>query len=254
MATKKYLDETGLAEVASHVNTRLKTVTTMPVSASSGAIRLYVGEETANYIPGHTYEYQTDHWEDITNAARIWHGSQEDWDLLSTAEKKLYDYAAFTDDDTNTGLFTVFQGTKDEWNSLSISEKTRYQYAVFTDDYVPAPVLPVTRILDTPQIASGFTGYINRNALRLYQCGNVVHLSGFFQTSGAITATLTDIFTGFPIPNVTTGHAGDEDFMACDMIDASTYRLLLSSTGGLQLRAGTIPTSRTVLICMTYLI
>ena len=190
----------------------------------------------------------------IDKTPRIWNGAKADWDLLPVATKKLYDYAAFTDDGTDTGLFTIFQGTKAEWNSLSVSEKTRYQYTVFTDDYVPAPVLPVTRILDAPQIASGFTDYISNNALRLCQYGNVVHLSGFFQTKGAITATLTNIFTGFPIPDVTTGKNGDEDFMACDMSDGSTYRLLLRSNGGLQLRAGTIPTSRTVLICMTYLI
>ena len=53
----RYLDSNGLQKVADNVNTRLKTVTTMPVSAADGAIRLYVGETTGNYIKGHTYQY-----------------------------------------------------------------------------------------------------------------------------------------------------------------------------------------------------
>lgn len=54
---KKYLDETGLAQVATHVNSRLKTVTVMPSTASDGAIRMFCGEDTANYLKGHTYQY-----------------------------------------------------------------------------------------------------------------------------------------------------------------------------------------------------
>ena len=67
MAEKKYLDQNGLQDVASHVNTRLKTVTTMPVSADNGAIRLYVGT-TDTYIQGHTYKYDSGNseWVDIT--------------------------------------------------------------------------------------------------------------------------------------------------------------------------------------------
>jgi len=57
----KYLNEEGLQKVADNVNTRLKTVSEMPVTASPGAIRLYVGENTANYKRGHTYQ-----WKDAT--------------------------------------------------------------------------------------------------------------------------------------------------------------------------------------------
>ena len=64
----KYLNETGLAEVAVHVNSRLKTVTTMPVSADNGAVRLYVGVDTQNYSKGHIYQYQTNEWVDITGS------------------------------------------------------------------------------------------------------------------------------------------------------------------------------------------
>lgn len=56
MAVRKYLDNTGLAEVANHVNTRLKTVTSMPVTADEGAVRLYTGESSTTYIKGHIYQ------------------------------------------------------------------------------------------------------------------------------------------------------------------------------------------------------
>lgn len=67
---KKYLDLTGLQDVASHVNTRLKTVTTIPVSADDGAVRLYVGETNVNYTKGHIYQYDlaNTRWNDITGS------------------------------------------------------------------------------------------------------------------------------------------------------------------------------------------
>lgn len=65
---KKYLDYSGLENVAGHVNTRLKTVTTMPVSADDGAVRLYIGDTTNTYIQGHIYQYDYTNttWIDIT--------------------------------------------------------------------------------------------------------------------------------------------------------------------------------------------
>ena len=65
---KQYLDYNGLANVAGYVNTRLKTVTTMPVSADNGAVRLYVGTTDSTYIQGHIYQYNTTQskWIDIT--------------------------------------------------------------------------------------------------------------------------------------------------------------------------------------------
>lgn len=67
---KQYLDYNGLANVAGYVNTRLKTVTTIPVSANNGAIRLYVGETSVTYTKGHIYQYNaTDlEWVDITSS------------------------------------------------------------------------------------------------------------------------------------------------------------------------------------------
>ena len=68
MAEKHYLDEEGLEQVAGHVNSRLKTVTTMPVSANEGAVRLYVGTTDNTYTKGHTYQYQTNAWVDISGS------------------------------------------------------------------------------------------------------------------------------------------------------------------------------------------
>ena len=71
MAEKKYLDLNGLGTVAANVNTRLKTVTAMPAFADDGAVRLYVGENTASYTKGHTYQYSESgsEWVDITPPA-----------------------------------------------------------------------------------------------------------------------------------------------------------------------------------------
>ena len=69
MAEKKYLNLEGLTDVAGHVNTRLKTVTTIPVSADDGAVRLYVGNTDSVYTKGHIYQYQSSNslWVDITD-------------------------------------------------------------------------------------------------------------------------------------------------------------------------------------------
>ena len=70
---KQYLDYNGLTDVAGHVNTRLKTVTTMPVSADNGAVRLYVGTTTDTYIRGHIYQYNStdSEWVDITSSGQF---------------------------------------------------------------------------------------------------------------------------------------------------------------------------------------
>lgn len=80
MATKKYLDEVGLSDVAAHVNNRLKTVTEMPSSANDEAVRLYVGE-TDDYTKGHIYQYDEENskWNDITPAS----GSASSWDTVT---------------------------------------------------------------------------------------------------------------------------------------------------------------------------
>ena len=57
---KKFLNEDGLQIVADNTNTRLKTITEMPLTANNNAIRLYVGETTSTYTKGHIYQYNNE--------------------------------------------------------------------------------------------------------------------------------------------------------------------------------------------------
>ena len=59
----QFLDKNGLDKVAEKVNTRLKTVTEMPVTANDGAVRLYVGETSGGYSKGHTYQAKIEDWD-----------------------------------------------------------------------------------------------------------------------------------------------------------------------------------------------
>lgn len=108
MAEKKYLNEVGLAEVATHVNTRLKTVTTIPVSADDGAVRLYVGTTNNNYTKGHVYQYDLANttWKDITNFSIIFTGTTAEWNALSLVEKQVYDICNITDDVSENNYYT----------------------------------------------------------------------------------------------------------------------------------------------------
>ena len=54
---EQFLDETGLQKVAENVNSRLKTVTIMPVNPKDGQIVLYVGESGMAYTKGHVYQF-----------------------------------------------------------------------------------------------------------------------------------------------------------------------------------------------------
>ena len=59
----KYLNETGLQRVADKVNTRLKTVSVMPLAAKEDATRFYIGATTAEFTKGHTYQaHNTDYF------------------------------------------------------------------------------------------------------------------------------------------------------------------------------------------------
>lgn len=105
MADKKYLDEDGLAVVATKVNEKLKVVTTMPATPTNGQVVLYVGTTTATYTQGGIYLYNGTAWAlistadvDLTPYKKIFTGTKAEWEALSTAEKKAYDEADLTDD------------------------------------------------------------------------------------------------------------------------------------------------------------
>lgn len=57
MATDKYLNLNGLAEVAEYVNEKLKKVTVMPLTPELDDIVLYNGATTVNYKQGSIYLY-----------------------------------------------------------------------------------------------------------------------------------------------------------------------------------------------------
>ena len=119
MAEKYYLDKVGLQDVAGHVNTRLKTVTTIPVSADDGAVRLYVGETGATYKKGHIYQYNaTDlEWVDITGSTEYTAGNGID---IDNGEISVETY--------------IFTGTQLEWDALTTEQKQEYQICNITDD------------------------------------------------------------------------------------------------------------------------
>lgn len=54
---KKYLDYEGLSQVADHIKSRLKTATTMPLSAADKTVIQYIGETTNSYTKGHIYQF-----------------------------------------------------------------------------------------------------------------------------------------------------------------------------------------------------
>lgn len=105
MADKKYLDEDGLALVATKVNEKLKVVTTMPATPTNGQVVLYIGTTTATYTQGGIYLYNGTAWVlistadvDLTPYKKIFTGTRAEWSALTTAEKKEYDEADLTDD------------------------------------------------------------------------------------------------------------------------------------------------------------
>lgn len=119
MAEKKYLNLEGLQDVAGHVNTRLKTVTTIPASADDGAVRLYVGETGVTYKKGHIYQYNStdSEWVDITGSSQYTAGNGID----------------ITNDEISVETY-IFTGTQAQWNALTTEQKQEYQICNITDD------------------------------------------------------------------------------------------------------------------------
>ena len=66
----KFLDKDGLQQVAAYVKSRLYTTDTIPEDVSDGAVILYTGETTQDYVKGHIYQYNLmdSEWIDITPA------------------------------------------------------------------------------------------------------------------------------------------------------------------------------------------
>ena len=61
-----YVNEAGVEAIATHVNARLKKVTSMPETPSIDTIILYIGESTSTYTCGAIYKYTADGWVNIS--------------------------------------------------------------------------------------------------------------------------------------------------------------------------------------------
>ena len=120
---KQYLDYNGLTDVAGHVNTRLKTVTTMPVSADNGAVRLYAGTTTDTYIRGHIYQYNStdSEWVDITSL-----GQYIQYSTMPTASidivNKIVQYTGTTNQNYTNGYFykCTLSGSNYIWTNINV--------------------------------------------------------------------------------------------------------------------------------------
>ncbi len=85
----RFLDETGLAQVAGHVNKKASIF--YGTQAEWDALST---EEKKKYDYAALTEYDTLG----ETFARVWKGTKSDWNNLSIETKKLYGYAVFTDD------------------------------------------------------------------------------------------------------------------------------------------------------------
>ena len=135
---KQYLDEDGLAIVADKVNEKLKVVSTIPSTPTSGQVVLYVGATTVTYKQGGIYLYNGTAWVlistadvDLTPYKKIFTGTREEWNLLSTEEKKAYDEADLTDDLAGGNLVVTDAVTAGDLNpvtSNAVAKKYKYRF------------------------------------------------------------------------------------------------------------------------------
>jgi len=81
----QFLDKSGLQKVAENVNTRLKTVDTLPLTADDGTVLLYKGVDGA-YVKGCTYQYNAtdDEWVNITPSLAEQHYNPESKNAVSS--------------------------------------------------------------------------------------------------------------------------------------------------------------------------
>ena len=148
MAEKKYLDLNGLGTVAANVNTRLKTVTAMPAFADDGAVRLYVGENTASYTKGHTYQYSESgsEWVDITPPAGD----------LTPYQTKTLDTALTIDGASQTTV----EGALGGLNTLGASNKTKADTLIGNDTGMSARQI-ANAVMGSPLVPKGSTTFAN---------------------------------------------------------------------------------------------
>ena len=136
--------ETLFTEVENKLNKRLKQLEIMPTASSTlaGKIVQYVGTTNVDYVHGVTYECKevdTDVYDwvdvsivDLTKYKKIWIGSKDDWELLTTAEKTEYDEAHFTNDEGSEAQSDVYSTTETKTNKVWIDGKPIYRTVLTT--------------------------------------------------------------------------------------------------------------------------
>lgn len=122
----KFLNETGLAQVASNVNTRLKTVTEMPATANDGAVRLYVGETSGSYSKGHTYQAKIENaycysWYNESAGASMYFYVKE---LVSNTSLYMKDSTAGIAENISQLQLVGPEGTIEDFDNLTAGEVT----------------------------------------------------------------------------------------------------------------------------------
>lgn len=112
---------------------------------------------------------------------KIFEGTVDDWEQLSTAEKKSYDYAALTNDYDSAAIGNLnsltttdkssivgaineineytFVGTTTQWNNLTTAQKKAYKYRLLTDDYTDASIGSLSALHTTDK--SSVVGAVN---------------------------------------------------------------------------------------------
>lgn len=109
MATDKYLNLQGLAEVANKVNQKLKTVTTMPLNPQVNDTVLYKGATTEDYTQGSIYVYRLKNtyyaWKNLTDIYYTLSATPEEGDVVySDATGTESGYPVEEYDDTNNQI------------------------------------------------------------------------------------------------------------------------------------------------------
>ena len=115
------------------------------------------------------------------SSVKVFEGTVDDWEQLSTAEKKSYDYAALTNDYDSAAIGNLnsltttdkssivgaineineytFVGTTTQWNNLTTAQKKAYKYRLLTDDYTDASIGNLSALHTTDK--SSVVGAVN---------------------------------------------------------------------------------------------
>ena len=129
----QFLDENGLAIIASKVNEKLKVVTALPVNPTSGLTVLYMGATTSTLTKGCIYTYEGANWVlmqtvDLSDYETSWSGTRAQWDQLSLAERAKYTIVHF--DEGEGALYKDLYSTDEvKTNKVWIDGKPIYRKA-----------------------------------------------------------------------------------------------------------------------------